>query len=97
MIVNARKPISAEPPASPSRPSVTLTALLVAQIIVPAHNTHTYQGMCQLGNVARVSEKERLMPVDSTNHSASPKLRASVIQLFFFQKMPRLWLFLTLM
>src|SRR3954447_3172321 len=97
MIVKARKPISAEPPARPSRPSVTLTALLVAQIIVPAQRTQTYHGTCQLGIAARVNQIVSLMPVAPTSQAAMPKLSASVIQLLRFQKMPRLWLFLTLM
>ena len=44
MIVKARKPISAEPPARPSSPSVTFTALVVAQMIMPAQTTQTAEG-----------------------------------------------------
>ncbi len=49
MIMNAPKPISAEPPARPSRPSVTLTAFVVAQMIEPAKSTHTHAGTSQPG------------------------------------------------
>ena len=47
--MNAPKPISAEPPASPSSPSVTLTALVVAQMIRPAQITQTHVGSSQPG------------------------------------------------
>ena len=47
--MNAPKPISAEPPARPSSPSVTLTAFVVAQMIRPAKITHTGVGSSQPG------------------------------------------------
>ena len=49
MIVNAPKPIRAAPPASPSRPSVTFTALVVAQMINPAQITHAQVGSSHPG------------------------------------------------
>jgi hypothetical protein len=45
MMVNAPKPISAEPAARPSRPSVTLTALVVAQMMSPAQITQSAVGI----------------------------------------------------
>ena len=72
--MNAPKPISAEPPASPSRPSVTLTALVVAQIIAPAHNTQTKLGTSRLRSPARTSEISSEIPVVATIHQAIPKL-----------------------
>src|SRR5829696_4629376 len=97
MIVNARKPIAAEPPARPSRPSVTLTAFVVLQITVPAQTTQTTVCTSQSGNVARVNEIVSLIPVDDDSHRAIRTASANVIQPFFFQKMPRLWAFMTLM
>jgi len=77
--VNARKPIIAEPPARPSRPSVTLTALLVAQIITPVKTTKTGIARCQPGKVARVIDSVWLTSVEDTNHHASSIERPSVM------------------
>ena len=38
--MNAAKPNSADPPASPSSPSVTFTAFVVPNVIRPAQITH---------------------------------------------------------
>ena len=79
MITNAPKPISADPPANPSRPSVTLTALVVAQMIRPAKATHTTVGGCHPGRSARVNEMVSAMPVPRTSHQAMPKLSSIVM------------------
>src|SRR5688572_18025355 len=97
MIVNARKPISAEPAARPSRPSVTFTALLVLQMTTPEKITQTSQCTSQPGRVERVNEIDVLMPVPAASQNAITVDSPSVIQLFFFQKMPRLCAFFTLM
>ena len=77
--MNAPKPISAEPPASPSRPSVTLTALVVAQITSPAQITHTIVGTSKLRSPARTNEIVSEMPVVATSHHANPKLISIVM------------------
>ena len=70
MPVNTAKPISAEPAARPSRPSVTLTAFVVAKMIVPAHSTHTTGPSSQPGKSARVSEIRVSMSVVATSAAA---------------------------
>ena len=71
--MNAPKPISADPAASPSRPSVTLTALVVAQMIIPAQRIQTTVGTSKPTS-ARVTEIVSEMPVPTTSHQAKPRL-----------------------
>ena len=72
--MNAPNPIIADPPASPSSPSVTFTALVVAQMISPAQMTHTSCGTANPRSSARVSEIVSEIPVAATSHHAAPKL-----------------------
>ena len=72
--MKAPKPISAEPPASPSSPSVTLTALVVAQMMSPAQITHTAGGTSKPRSPARTNEIDSETPVVPTSHQARPKL-----------------------
>ena len=62
MTVNAKKPSIAEPPASPSRPSVTFTAFVVAKIMNPVQMIHTQSGGSHPGESARVNEMVRAEP-----------------------------------
>ena len=78
MIVNARKAKRPAPAAKPSRPSVTLTAFDVLQIVTPAKTTHTGQGTCQPGQLYRVNEMVSLTPVAATSHQAIPIEMANV-------------------
>src|SRR5215204_5059249 len=97
MIVKARKPMSADPAARPSRPSVTFTALVVLQTMRPAQITHTTQCRVHPGEDARVNDRVSLIPVPAESHQHVSSANASVIQLLRFQKMPRLCDLLTLM
>ena len=76
--MKAPKPMSAEPEASPSRPSVTLTAFVVAQMIIPAHTTQTAVGTSRPAAplvTLIVSE----MPVPTTSHHAMAMLASIVM------------------
>ena len=76
--MKAPKPISADPAANPSSPSVTLTALVVAQMIIPAQMIQTTVGTSKPTSgrvIAIVSE----MPVPTTSHQAKPKLASIVM------------------
>ncbi len=57
---------------------MTLTALVVAQMISPAHITNAHAGTCQPGKPERVSEIVSEMPVAATSHQAIPKLSSRV-------------------
>ncbi len=78
MMTNAPKPISAEPAARPSRPSVTFTALVVAQMIPPDHRIHTMVGT-SMPRSDRVTEMVSEIPVPTTSHHAIAKLAAIVM------------------
>ena len=88
--VKAKNPNSAEPAAKPSKPSVTLTALVVLHTMNAVQTIKIGPEISQPGLVARVNEIVSTTPVvlDSShsNNSVIPK----VIQPFFFQKIPRL-------
>jgi hypothetical protein len=55
--VNARNPNKAEPAARPSRPSVTLTAFVVAHTITEVQMTHRTGDNCHPGKSNRVNDK----------------------------------------
>ena len=76
--MKAPKPMRAEPAARPSRPSVTLTALVVAQIRRPAQITHTAVGT-SMPTSARVSEIVSEMPVFATSSHPIPMLASIVM------------------
>ncbi len=79
MIVNAAKPNIAEPAARPSSPSVTFTALVVAKMITPAHNTHTTGPSSHPGSDARVSDSRVSMSVTATSAAAMPNATSKVM------------------
>ncbi len=77
MIVKAPKPMSAEPEASPSSPSVTFTAFVVAQMIMPAQMTQTAVGTSRPTD-PRVTLIVSEMPVATTSHQAMRMLATIV-------------------
>ena len=76
--MNAPNPISAAPEASPSRPSVTLTALVVAQMIMPAHTTQTTVGTSR-PTAPLVTLIVSEIPVPTTSHHAIAMLASMVM------------------
>ena len=77
--MKAPKPISAEPPARPSRPSVTFTAFVVAHTMTPAQSTHRTVGTSNPRSPARTSVIDSSMPVAADNHQANPMATAIVM------------------
>ena len=77
--VNARNPNNAEPAASPSRPSVTFTALVVAHTMMAVHTTHRTGDKFHPGKSDRVNERVSLMPVPASNHHIRPITMANVM------------------
>ena len=79
MIVYARNPNSADPPASPSSPSVTLTAFVVAHIMAAVHRTQSHHGISQPGQSKRVNDTVSEMSVAAANHHVTAQAKPKVM------------------
>ena len=88
--MKARNPNSADPAASPSRPSVTFTAFVVAHTMTDVQMTHRTGDSCHPGKSKRVKDSVSLTPVPRSSHVIITTTRPKVIWPFFFQKIPRL-------
>ena len=58
---------------------MTLTALVVLQMMSPAHTTHTNQWTSHPGQFARVNEIVSLIPVEAASHHAMRMARPKVM------------------
>jgi hypothetical protein len=78
MIVYARNDKSADPPARPSRPSVTFTAFVALHTMTAPHTTQTGHGSSHPGLSARTIEKVSLTFVAAASHHKKRTVRPKV-------------------